>query len=362
MGNPTAKAERDTRRTQWLVGDWHGLATIENTQRLEDHPNRSEIALYLVAAQMQLGNQAAAQATFKSLQHWGVEQEKLAEMLLSSVATTLSKASALLGDADKMQKWTYQALCFDAAEKELNKILILRLYNQLKDMHLNSVNLEDELIRNINGIQLPKVSNTTFSSKIYWEERYKKGGNSGSGSYGRLAEFKAKIVNKFIKDNGISEVLEFGCGDGNQLSLLDAGFYYGVDISSTIIDKCIEKFKDEAGVIFLTVDDFKSKPFKCDLTLSLDVIYHLVEDDVYHSYMRDIFTFSKRFCIIYSCNEEPHELDAQHMKRRVFVDYVEREFKKWRLLEVVKNKFPTGSTLNAQESSISDFYIFKKID
>ena len=33
-----------------------------------------------------------------------------------------------------------------------------------------------------------------FDSKKYWEKRYLKGGDSGDGSYGKLAEFKAKVI------------------------------------------------------------------------------------------------------------------------------------------------------------------------
>jgi len=41
----------------------------------------------------------------------------------------------------------------------------------------------------------------------YWENRYKNNGNSGAGSYGRLAEFKAEIINKFIADKNINSVI-----------------------------------------------------------------------------------------------------------------------------------------------------------
>ena len=35
-------------------------------------------------------------------------------------------------------------------------------------------------------------------SAAYWEERYRRGGNSGAGSYGKLAEFKAEVINDFV--------------------------------------------------------------------------------------------------------------------------------------------------------------------
>jgi len=41
-------------------------------------------------------------------------------------------------------------------------------------------------------------SEDDFRSSDYWEKRYLNGGNSGNGSYGRLAHFKAQCINSFI--------------------------------------------------------------------------------------------------------------------------------------------------------------------
>jgi hypothetical protein len=57
------------------------------------------------------------------------------------------------------------------------------------------------------------------NSAQYWEDRYVNGMTSGSGSYGRLAEFKAEFLNEFVADHKISSIVEFGCGDGAQLAL-----------------------------------------------------------------------------------------------------------------------------------------------
>ena len=48
------------------------------------------------------------------------------------------------------------------------------------------------------------------SSQFYCENRYKKGGTSGAGSYDRTARFKADILNSFVKENNIESVIEFG--------------------------------------------------------------------------------------------------------------------------------------------------------
>ena len=86
-------------------------------------------------------------------------------------------------------------------------------------------------------------------SADYWENRYKSGGNSGAGSYGQLCEFKADVINTFVAKNNIMTVMEFGCGDGNQLSYSNYPEYVGYDVSETAIDICKKKFvKDNFGL------------------------------------------------------------------------------------------------------------------
>ena len=82
-------------------------------------------------------------------------------------------------------------------------------------------------------------------SKEYWERRYAEGGNSGAGSYNKLAEFKAEIINNFVKENCVQTVIEFGCGDGNQLSLAHYQKYTGFDVSKTAITLCKKRFKGD---------------------------------------------------------------------------------------------------------------------
>ena len=58
-----------------------------------------------------------------------------------------------------------------------------------------------------------------ISSSEYWDQRYRTGGNSGAGSYNRLAQFKASFLNTFVNTYQIASVIEYGCGDGAQLKL-----------------------------------------------------------------------------------------------------------------------------------------------
>lgn len=202
-----------------------------------------------------------------------------------------------------------------------------------------------------------------FSSQNYWEKRYRRGGNSGAGSYGQLAQFKADELNKFAKKHGIKTVLEMGCGDGNQLKLFKFHHYIGLDVSMTSIKRCVELFSTDKDKSFFLynpecfVDN--QHIFSADMTMSLDVIYHLVEDDIFEKYMRDLFAMSKNYVIIYSSDLEDHALSrAQHVRHRRFTKWVEENIEGWELEGRIKNKH--GLKSNQIEESFADFYIYKK--
>ena len=125
------------------------------------------------------------------------------------------------------------------------------------------------------------------TSEAYWLHRYAQGGNSGAGSYHNLAEFKATVLNQFVAEHGIKTVLELGCGDGNQLRYFRFPAYTGFDISPVVIAQCQALFKDDPSKQFFHVGE--AAGHQADLALSLDVLYHLIEDDTYHAYMRSLF-------------------------------------------------------------------------
>jgi len=150
----------------------------------------------------------------------------------------------------------------------------------------------------------PSVS---FNSLEYWRNRYAKGQNSGGGSYGQVAEFKADALNRFIHEHEISRCIEFGCGDGNQLGLLDIPEYLGLDVAPAAIDLCSNKFKGDSTKSFLLYDPshFVNNSFiTAELTLSMDVILHLVEDEIYTSYMKSLLAASSKYVAIFTTATE----------------------------------------------------------
>jgi hypothetical protein len=191
------------------------------------------------------------------------------------------------------------------------------------------------------------------SSDDYWERRYSAGGTSGAGSYGAQAEYKAGFLNAFVAEHGINTVLEFGCGDGNQLRLAKYPSYLGLDVSPTAIRTCAELFgSDNTKSFFLYRPDafFDNARFvHADLTLSLDVIYHLVEDDVFERYMTDLFATSDSYVIVYATDGE-RRVAARHVRYRGFTGWVERFAPEWHLAAVTNRPTP----------EYEDFFVFAR--
>lgn len=194
-----------------------------------------------------------------------------------------------------------------------------------------------------------------FSSKKYWEERYRSGGTSGAGSYGEKAKYKAEIINYIIKQYGIKSVIEFGCGDGNNLKYYNIDKYIGFDVSKTAIKNCIKTYyaDEKKTFIYYEPELFKSGGLKADLTLSLEVIFHLIEDDVYQKYMYDIFRSSSDFVLIFSSNYNENYNSVEHVKHREFLRNLDKKF---HLIDHITT--PKNGIL---EELHSDFFLFKRI-
>jgi mRNA (guanine-N(7))-methyltransferase domain len=195
-----------------------------------------------------------------------------------------------------------------------------------------------------------KIINNSFKgSATYWEERYRKNGNSGKGSYGENAVYKAGFINALVAQNNIQKVIEMGCGDGNQLKQFRFLSYIGLDISPTAIKKCKELFNADSNKTFYVSDEKTNTGYSAELALSLDVIYHLVEDEIFETYMRCLFLSSTRFVIIYAWDEEsPQNL---HVRHRKFTKWIDNNLADWQLIQIIPNE-------NAYTAC--DFYIYEK--
>lgn len=205
-----------------------------------------------------------------------------------------------------------------------------------------------------------KKMESNFDSGKYWENRYQtiKNRPSGNGSYGKLAKFKADVINPYIKGK---DVVELGSGDGNQFTLFK-GYksYVGFDVSQTIIDACNKKFcKQGKEVYFYHMDEYLDdiyKISKVDVVMSLDVLYHLIEDSVYEGYISDLFKFEPQTVIIYAMDIEDDGNFASHVKPRKFTEYIKSNFPNYKMSLKVNQKHPST---DHTKGSRADFFIYE---
>lgn len=188
-----------------------------------------------------------------------------------------------------------------------------------------------------------------FNSSKYWENRYNSGGNSGCGSYNSNCDYKASVINRFLEQNKITSSIELGCGDGNQLSHINYKRYYGFDVSETAVKICKDKFEHEKEFNFTS--NLEDLPLKSELVLSLDVIYHLVEDGVYEKYIKDLFSKSSKYVIIFSTNYENNKTSS-HVKHREILPYIKKQISDFDLFETLQTPNEIRTSAN--------FYFFKK--
>jgi hypothetical protein len=194
-------------------------------------------------------------------------------------------------------------------------------------------------------------------SSTYWEDRYAAGGNSGAGSYNRLAVFKAEFLNAFVEQHAITSVIEFGSGDGAQLEMAEYPDYTGVDVSATAIANTRRRFADRANYRFHQSSELPADT-QADLALSLDVIYHLVEDDVFQPYMRQLFAAARRFVVVYSSNEDK-SWSSPHVRHRRFQTWIEQNQPGFTFVEHVPNRYPFDAG-DQDNTSFADFWVFKR--
>jgi SAM-dependent methyltransferase len=204
-------------------------------------------------------------------------------------------------------------------------------------------------------------------SRTYWEQRYAEGGTSGAGSAGPLARFKAEVLNDFVARHGVRSVIEFGCGDGQQLALAEYPRYLGLDVSATTIARTMELFREDRSKGFALYDPARftdpAGVLGADLALSLDVIYHLVEDDVYDRHLAHVFGAARRYVALYTSDADVLSLDEPppaHVRHRPVLRDVHRLFPGWRLLQRIPNRYPYRSGDPA--TSFADFLFFARED
>jgi SAM-dependent methyltransferase len=148
----------------------------------------------------------------------------------------------------------------------------------------------------------------------YWQERYLAGKGSGPSSRGDIAAAKTDRINRLL-DGTTRTVVDWGVGDGTVAAGIYADRYLGVDITQAALDLAREACGPRPGWSWLLIDPHTPPPLTvhADLALSLDVLFHLTDDQAYQTYLRLLFGSAPTALIRASNYEAPRD---DHMRRR----------------------------------------------
>lgn len=192
----------------------------------------------------------------------------------------------------------------------------------------------------------------------YWRVRYRLGGDSGEGSGGVSAAYKAQVLNAFVRGQCVTNVIEFGCGDGRQLELAAYPRYLGVDISPDAVDWCRQRFAGDGDKQFALLNEYEGQT--ADLSLSLDVLFHLVEDEVYFEYLDRLFNAGRRFVVVYSTSTDSAPRTLRHVRHRPVETDIATRFPGFERLAEVEAALPPPPTEG--ESGPVRFFMYRRKD
>lgn len=168
--------------------------------------------------------------------------------------------------------------------------------------------------------------------------------------------FKARVLNDFVMRHQVHSVVEFGCGDGNQLALASYPAYLGLDISRQAIEMCMGRFGSDRSKSFVLYDPSAWKnhgAIAAELALSLDVILHLADDEQFQTHMRHLFGAAIRHVGIFAPNVDVAVV-APHVRYRHFTKWIECNAPEWVLLECHENP-------NKGDDSSADLFFFERV-
>ena len=139
---------------------------------------------------------------------------------------------------------------------------------------------------------LKKFKNLIIKKKFYWKLRHFINPNVWSTYYFDSKSKRRDFYSKFIKQNDLKTIFEFGCASGPNLFNIDNNvpwdvFYFGYDISSKAIKFAKKKSQKDSyffsnrispKIISSKLDNWKIKKF--DLAIYDRVLYLLSENEI----------------------------------------------------------------------------------
>jgi 2-polyprenyl-3-methyl-5-hydroxy-6-metoxy-1,4-benzoquinol methylase len=163
-----------------------------------------------------------------------------------------------------------------------------------------------------------------FDVADYWQQRYVNGGDSGSGSQGAAVEAKAVYINQIIREYKLKSIIDWGCGDGELAMRVLVPHYTGLDVAPAAVEMCCAKMPSREWLVY---DGFSGPDITADMALSVDVLFHLIDDGLYRRYLELLFDSASLVCVSASNRDEA---GRAHVLHRAFLKDVPED---WRVVD-----------------------------
>jgi hypothetical protein len=115
-------------------------------------------------------------------------------------------------------------------------------------------------------------------------------------------------------------------------------------------------FKDDDTKEFKLVEYYAGE--QAELVISLDVLLHLYEYEVWEEYLGRLFAASIKYVIIYAPDMDLELAGCQRYRK--FTPWIEEYCPEWKLVGHIPNKYPDTIPPTHDDLSNADFYIYKK--
>ena len=142
-------------------------------------------------------------------------------------------------------------------------------------------------------------------TNIYDKELWGKGRGSGTGSSVRATKKYIPFLENYFKENNISSVIDFGCGDWQFSQYINWTNidYLGIDVVESVIDTNKKNFPEHRfiadGDIFKYLDGQ-------DLIIIKDVLMHWPDDDIV-SFLDKLIKYNIPILLVNSARNQPQK-------------------------------------------------------
>ncbi len=200
---------------------------------------------------------------------------------------------------------------------------------------------------------------TNPDMKGFWDQHYRDGRGSGSGSVGVIRAWKWSIINECVLGGGhiLDDVIDVGCGDLVFWRDTFPAKYTGIDISEYQIEKNMlhpnykqyMKFICAPAEIYISMD-------KSPVVLCMDVLQHILDDSAFKLIIYNLTQYSSKWIFIHAWTKNPwkHQVtDGVYQTYRNFNDYTD-------IIENEGFKLINRYSSDLGEHWVSTLFVFRK--